>query len=137
MHLAGTRTGPLGIVVAHLRIGRIEEYTGAHALGIQGARFEPIRNLLPGGHQRSRRGLTEFSTAAGRSLHQYISDGTPRIRRFSLSFPSILAIRLVFPLRFNKAAKSKLIFSVGVSDRPIELSDSDPLGIKIGIAVAR
>jgi len=110
---------PHGIVVVRLRIGKIDERTTAHVLGIlgQGERFEPIRNLLHGGHQRSRRGMTEFSTTAGQSLHQYIPDGTPRIRRFSLSFPSILKIRMVFPLRFNKAANQKLILSAGVDDR--------------------
>jgi hypothetical protein len=70
--------------------------------------------------------MTEFSTTAGRSLHQRIPDGTPRIRRFLLSFPSILKIRPVFPLRFNKAARSKLILSAGVGHRPIGLSDSGP-----------
>jgi hypothetical protein len=31
--------------------------------------FEPLRNLLHGGHQRSRRGMTEFSTTATESLY--------------------------------------------------------------------
>ena len=62
----------------------MDEHTGAHALGLlgQGECCEPTRNLLHGGYQRSRRGMTEFSTTAEQSLHQYIPDGTPRIRRF-------------------------------------------------------
>jgi hypothetical protein len=50
------------------------------------------------------------------------------VRRF-------LKFRLAFPPRFNKTAKSKLILSTGVGDRPVGLSGSGPLGIKIGIAV--
>ena len=49
------------------------------ALGILGQAelFEPVRDLLHGRHQRSRCGMTEFSTTATESLHQYVPDGTP------------------------------------------------------------
>jgi hypothetical protein len=33
--------------------------------------------LLHGGHQRSRRGMTEFSTTATESLYQYVRHSTP------------------------------------------------------------
>jgi len=128
---------PHGIVVVRLRIGKIDERTTAHVLGIlgQGERFEPIRNLLHGGHQRFRRGMTEFSTTAGQSLHQYIPDGTPRIRGFSLSFPVDFKDSSGIPIAIQQGRESKLILSAGVGGRTNRTSDSGPLGIKIGIAV--
>jgi hypothetical protein len=38
--------------------------------------FEPVRNGLHGGHQRSRRGMTELSTTALDSLYQRVHDST-------------------------------------------------------------
>jgi hypothetical protein len=46
--------------------------------------FEPFPNLLHGGHQRSRRGMTEFSTTATASLYQSIRDTTPVTRTFAV-----------------------------------------------------
>jgi hypothetical protein len=42
----------------------------------QGEFLEPVPNLLHRGHQRYRRGMTEFSTTATESLYQYARDGT-------------------------------------------------------------
>jgi hypothetical protein len=46
--------------------------------------FEPICNLLHGGHQTSRRGMTEFSTSATASLYQSICNTTPLTATFAV-----------------------------------------------------
>ena len=57
--------------------------------------FEPVRNLLHRGHQRSPRELIEFSTTGTESLHRYVRDITRRnmqyraARRYRSLAPSI------------------------------------------------
>ena len=73
--------------------------------------FEPVRDLLHGRHQRSRRSMTEFSTAATESLYQYGRDSTPLTATFGVAscrFQSSLGISIS---AFDGTAKSKSMLS--------------------------
>jgi hypothetical protein len=69
---------------------------GAHALGILGQdeHFEPIRDLLHGGDQRSRRGMTEFFDHRNRK-------STPMYPRWHASYSTIFA---VLPVDFRDSS---------------------------------
>src|SRR5215471_2306653 len=69
---------PLKVLIRQLKKNVDLNALFGKALGVLGHAefFEPVRNLLHGGHQRSRRGMTEFSITATESLHQYVPDGT-------------------------------------------------------------
>ena len=83
------------------------------ALGILGQAelFEPVRDLLHGRHQRSRCGMTEFSTTAIESLYQYGGDSTPLTATFGVAccrFQSSLGISIS---AFDRTAQSKSMLS--------------------------
>jgi hypothetical protein len=99
-------------------IGQVGECRKANpvfdkALGILGQAelFEPVRDLLYGRHQRSRRGMAEFSTSATESLYQYARDSTPLTATFGIAscrFQGSLGISIS---AFDGAAQSKSILS--------------------------
>src|SRR5262249_27987853 len=62
-------------------------------------------------HQRSRRGMTEFSTTATASLYQSIRDTTPLTATFvvvSRRFQAQMGFRFSRSLRFNGTAQRKI-----------------------------
>ena len=73
------RLGCPDVRLGGAELGRRPEFQHRDLVGIH-VLFEPVCNLLHGGHQRFRRGMTEFSTIATESLYQYVGDSTPRIR---------------------------------------------------------
>jgi len=61
--------------------------------------FEPVENLLHGGHQRSRLSMTDFSTTAAENLYQYVRESATSYGDCRRRLPPISGLNWGFPFQ--------------------------------------